>query len=352
MADIIDNSVIPATGVAYPYAVVRAVINATWNEAITKQAAFDAKLANLLNTSSGFLADEQKPVIGAATTAEASVDEPVVTLPATVDSDAIIGQFDSKYADIVTLLSDHYAGFIGNYFPSDSTLFADAVAWLSDAIANPDDALPAAVRDAMIEEVRAKVDAERQRSTTQLFDEFAARGFPLPSGALAAATSDLQAKGLTEISAGARAMMIKNFELAYEKVKFAIGAALDTRKAALDAAVGYIGALATAPDTAAQALNIGYDAQSKLIAAVSQFYGARTNAKELLLKSRQFNASQTQSADMKNADTDLAFLGERVKALTTEAQALAQMTTSLFNNLHVSSGTSASAGYSESKEII
>lgn len=348
MADIITDTVIPDTGVAYPYRVVKAVINATWNNALTKQADFDAKIANLLNTGAGFLADGQKPVVAASTASEVTVAEPSVFLPTSVDTDAIIGQFDSKYLEVVTTLSDHYAAFITNYFPNDSALFSDTVAWLSDAINNPDQAIPQAIRDQMIEDERARITAEATRASAQVLDDFAARGFPIPTGAAVAASVEIQTKAMEEVSKAARAVVVKNFELSYEKIKFAIGAALEARKEALASAVQYIGALASAPDTASKALNIGYDAQSKLISAVSQFYGARTQATELALRSKQFNATQTQSASVKNADTSVLFTTERVKALTTEAQALSQMTTSLFNNLNVSAGTNASDASSTS----
>lgn len=337
--------------VGYNRQIIEALINASWDQGLAKSAEFDAKMANLLNTTGGFLAENQKPVVGAATTAEITVAEPSVDIPTSVDTDSIIEQFDSKYAEVVTMLSDHYAAFINNYFPADYALYGDAVTWLSEAINNPDQALPQAIRDQMLEDERSRITNEAARATTQVLDDFAARGFPLPPGAAAAATVDISTKALEEVNKAARAIVVKNFEMSYEKVKFAISASLEARKEALGSAVQYIGALASAPDTASKALNLGYDAQSKLISSVSQFYSARTSATELSLKALQFNASQTQGADIKNAETDLSFTSERVKALTAEASALAQMTTSLFNNLSAGATATSSSSTSTNTEL-
>lgn len=337
--------------VAYPYQALEAVINATWDQANAKQASFDAKMANLLNTTSGFLADDQKPTVSASTTPEMVVTEPVVDIPASIDSSSIMDQFDSKYLEVVTMLSDHYAAFINNYFPTDADLYSDALVWLNDAIANPDLAIPAALQAQMLEDERSRINNEAARATTQVLDDFAARGFPLPTGAAAAASVEISTKALEEVNKAARAIVVKNFELSYENLKFAIGNALTARQQSLNAAVQYIGALATAPDTASKSLNIAYDAQSKLISAVSQFYGARTQATELTMRSKQFNATQTQNAEIKNSETDISFTSERTKALTMEAQALAQMTTSLFNNLNASAGSSASTSTSTTTSL-
>ena len=51
---------------------------------------------------------------------------------------------------------------------------------------------------------------------------------------------------------------------------------------------------------------------------------------------------------MKNQAADLTLIEDKLKALLAEAQALAQMATSLFNNAHVSAGISGSGGTSVS----
>ena len=96
------------------------------------------------------------------------------------------------------------------------------------------------------------------------------------------------------------------------------------------------------PAIAFSVTGIGYDAQTKLINAVSGFYGARTEAQKVITSASQFNASATQDAAAKNQAADLTLIEDRVKALMVEIQAIAQMATSLFNNVHASAGSNYS----------
>ncbi len=83
-----------------------------------------------------------------------------------------------------------------------------------------------------------------------------------------------------------------------------------------------------------------YGTQGQLIGAASQYYNARTAAAEMLAKYAQFNAEKTLQAATSNQAASLAVIENQVKAMVSEAQSLAQMTTALFNNLQASSGTS------------
>ena len=129
--------------------------------------------------------------------------------------------------------------------------------------------------------------------------------------------------------------------LSVDMMKFSIEKALAMRQVAMAADVEYVKAIAS-PDSAAQLVGVGYDAQSKLISAASQFYNARTAVAELVNKAAQFNVSTGLDVAAKNQAADLTMIEDRLKALLTECQAFAQMATSLFNNVHASAGT----GYS------
>jgi hypothetical protein len=74
-----------------------------------------------------------------------------------------------------------------------------------------------------------------------------------------------------------------------------------------------------------------------LISAVAAYYNARTGAAELSFKGAQQNAALSQESKVSNPKSEMATVEHWVKALLTEAQALAQMATSLFNNIHLQS---------------
>ena len=126
-----------------------------------------------------------------------------------------------------------------------------------------------------------------------------------------------------------------------EQMKFAVEKTLGMRQQAMSEAIAYINALATGPAMAGQIVGTGYDAQSKLISSVSSFYNARTDANRLVKQAEQFNVTAKFTKDEKNTANDLRILEESVKLMLTEAQAIAQMATSMFNNLHASAGVSS-----------
>ena len=128
--------------------------------------------------------------------------------------------------------------------------------------------------------------------------------------------------------------------LSVEMQKFNVEKLLGLRGSAMDSAIKYITALASAPDISSKLVGVGYDAQSKLISAAADFYRADAGAKEVVAKVAQFNTSTALEADVKNQVSNLTLIEDKLKALPAEAQALAQMSTSLFNNVHVSAGVS------------
>ena len=144
-----------------------------------------------------------------------------------------------------------------------------------------------------------------------------------------------------------------NQMVALESVKLSISGVIELRSKSMQAAVDYIKALASGPDMASRMSNVGYDAQSKLITSAAQMYNARSNAAETISKVTQYNNSTALEAAVKNQMSDLAIIENRVKALLSEAQSIAQMTTALFNNLNVQAALRAdgSTTISQSNEF-
>jgi len=131
---------------------------------------------------------------------------------------------------------------------------------------------------------------------------------------------------------------------ALESVKIAVTMVIDLRTKSMQAAVDYIKALASGPDMASRMSNVGYDAQSKLISSAAQFYNARTQASETISKVHQYNNTLSFDASAKNQMADLTLIEDKLKALLSEAQAIAQMATAMFNNLHVQASLHANGG--------
>ena len=340
-----------AVGAAYSIKTITSVINAAWNQGIAKQADMEAKVAALGTRLDNIgTPTVSAGTVSAGTVVAPGVVEPGVTIPATASTSDILNSFDSKYVELVNMLSDRFAVFRTTYFPNEHASYAAAEAWLQAALANPS-GLPPAVAAALLGDAEAGILVDSARASDAVLQTFAARGFPLPPGAAAGLVLQIQQKAQTEMADARRKLIIASIE----QFRFVVQQTLNLRQMAMTAAVQYIQALASAPDIATKVIGLGYDAQSKLISAASQFYNCRIQAAELAARTGQFNAELASKAGQfnatlalqaaeKNQAAELTLVEDRLKALLAEIQAIAQMATSLFNNVHASAGTSYSFG--------
>ena len=328
----IDAGLMPV-GAAWSLDTIAKVINAAWDQGNLKATDVDSKitaLTNALNTTPA-------PSISSTAVTSPSVTEPAVAIPESVEVGDAISRFDSKYLELVAMLANKFTAFRTEYFPDENTLYAAAEDWLHGALANPE-GLPTAVINALMTDAEATILSDSARASDAVMQAFAAKGFPLPPGAAASATLQIQQKAQGEMANTRRKLIITSIE----QMRFNIQQTLNLRQMAMQAAVQYIQALASGPDLASKAISLGYDAQSKLISAASQFYNSRIAAAELVAKTGQFNAANSLQAAEKNQAAQMQIIENKLKALLSEVQALAQMATSLFNNVHASAGT----GYS------
>ncbi len=317
------------------------VINASWGNGLEKQTAFETKIAS---ATSGWL-----EILSAPTIAAVEVGVPSVSAPATTETvtDAV-ALFDTKYGELLATLELKFSNFRALYFPDDSTAYASAEAWLTTELDNPDRVLPEALADMIWEEDRSRILADTQRASEETLSIWAARGYPLPPGAAVSAVMKVTQTGQNELAKSSRNVAIKTFEMAYEKIKFCVDKAVAMRQIAMSSALDYIKSLAVAPAQATQLMDAGYGAEVKLRQAAAAYYSASTDAAKLSYAAAEYNARAVQGAAEKNQASELALLDARLKALLAEAQALAQMATSLFNNIHASTSVSASDSVSTS----
>ena len=315
-----------------------AVINAAWDQGNAKQTAFEAKIDAIADEATGWLSTQAAPTVTAGTASIGSITEPAVDIPSSQSATDVMSLFDTKYLELVAMLSDKFTLFRTTFFPDEQTAYNAAEDWLQAAIADPDSGLPPAVAAQILTDDKDRILADASRASDAVLAQFAARRFPLPPGAAVAAVSEITGKAQDEIATSSRKLVIASVE----QMRWAIGQVMGLRQNAMDAAIKYITALASGPDMASRLVNVGYDAQSKLISAASQFYNSRIAAAEATAKVSQFNVSTALDAATKNQASELTLIEDRLKALLTECQAIAQMATSLFNNVHASAGTSYS----------
>lgn len=310
--------------------VLEAIINTTWEEGKADKTDFMAKIA-ALSDPGGLLNGVAAPAdVSFTDMTGVSVTEPTITIADAAAGD-VYTDFSTEYIALGTWLAGKFTDFKTTYFPDDQTFYTQAEDWLQAALADPS-GLPAATRAQLLGDAQAAITAETSRAKDAVLATFASRRMPIPGGQAASAVLQLEQSAQDKMAAAARDVT----KMSIEQLRFDIDKAIACRTVALSSAVDYIKALASAPEVSSRLVNIGYDAQSKMISAASQFYGARINAAELTNKVSQFNKSSKLDADTKNQAIDMSMVDAKLKALLAEAQSIAQMATSMFNNLHAS----------------
>jgi len=329
------------TGLYPPF--VRDIINASWDLGNTKYSTMESKIAALTDDTTGWLGTVAAPHVTADTTIVPTIVEPSVTIPSEIAVTDILSTFTTTRDGIIAILSDKYAAFLTTNFPHDSADYEVLHTWLAAAV-NSTSGLPANVQAQMLTDDKDRQIAEVSRASDALTQRFAAMGFPAPPGALQGGILQLQQKAQGEIAASSRRITIASVE----QLKWAVEKMFSLRQLAITEAIEYAKMISSGSDVAANVMNVGYDIQTKLITAAAQYLGARSEVAKVKSQSDQFNVTTKLEAEMKNQAADMSILGDRVKALLTEIQALAQSTTALFNNIHASAGVSASDSVSTS----
>lgn len=331
---------------AVPSATMKAaasIINACWTEAQGNKTLFTEKMTAALAT---WLDGATSPHVTTSSVAVPSITEPGVAIPASIDTSSIMSTYDTKYLELVAMLVDKFALFRTTYFPDEQNAYVAAENWLQDAIANPA-GLPPTVISQLLADEYARITSDKQRAQDSVLAQFAARRFPLPPGASASAVMQIEQKSQDALAEASR----KLTALSVEMQKFNVEKLMGLRGMAMDSSIKYITALASGPDMASKLIGVGYDAQSKLISSAASFYNARTQAAEVTSKVAQYNNSTALDAAVKNQGADLQMIENKLKGLLTEAQALAQMTTALYNNLHTGATINTSGGSSVNTSI-
>ena len=311
------------------------VINATWNMANEKAYDMNAKIEALADPNTGWLATTAAPHISTTDISDTAVAEPNVTIPTNIDTSHILTEFGDEYAEVANFLAEKFVTFKNTYFPDDTASYSVVEDYIQGAMANPTVGLPATVADQIWEDDRTRITADKVRAQDAVIATFASRRFPLPPDAAASAIIQLEQKAQDEMAESSRKVAI----LSVEQMRFIVEKAISLRQLAMTDALDYIKSLAIGPQVASQVVGIGYDAQSKLINSASSFFGARIEAGKLAQSTKTFNKGNELQVSEKNQAADLAMIENRVKALLMEIQAIAQMSTSMFNNLHASAGT-------------
>lgn len=329
------------------------LVNAAWDRAVATASSAEAKTAEGFANALGE-AGAAALMTPAVMSFTPDVVEPLVNIPVNADS-VSIANFEGWYERLTDRVADQFGAFLSTYFPNECGYLGHAQQWICDALTLGGTGIHPDIEAQIYGRDRDRIVREGAVAQRELVSSFAARGFPLPPGALAVSLKGVQADTLAKLSESSRERAIKQAELEVENVRFAVDKAITLYSAAVGAAGDYIKSMVSSSGMVTQLLPAQTDSQSKLIGAASEYYRARLGVEELRLKATQPNGEWSQQSKMKNVESIMKAMEMRVNAATEAAKAMAVQASAALNALHASAGLSSqdqlSTSYNYSGEI-
>lgn len=193
--------------------------------------------------------------------------------------------FSDFHEDMLAGLADYIARFM----PTCITSHTDD--WICDTILTGGEGIPPDIEAALWQRARARESLEASKMSQEALNQFASRGFSLPSGALAARLLEVQQEASNKSSTLSRDQAIKTLEVHIDLLKLAITEGVKVRLNALGSLSEYLRAWTTPQATAAEYSNRLADAKAKLWSSTSDYYRAMVAEADLGLKSTQIEAT-------------------------------------------------------------
>lgn len=152
--------------------------------------------------------------------------------------------------------------------------------------------LPAAIEQAIWDRGRAREDVIAKKATQEAYEEFAARGFALPTGALAGRVAEVWQKNREAGSTFSRDVAIKQAELEVENLKFAVSTGIQLEGQLMTYAGQYAArALDAAKVTVQVAIDI-FNTQVALYNARLQAYQTEASVYKELIQAESLRLEQ------------------------------------------------------------
>lgn len=250
--------------------------------------------------------------------------------------------YGEKVAKVATDMAASFAGLLSQHFPTMSSYVDAANSWMTDALVNGGSGVNSTVEAQLWERERARILREERRAADEVVSSWAGRGFPLPAGAMVHQLSTLSATAQIEISESSRAQAIKSWDAELANVRAAVDKALEVRTTAHNAALEYMKAVATAPQTGLALTQNVQATHARLVETLASLY-------KLDLEGTGFNLGMRVKANdyvREKENVDLKSINDtldlRIKAMTAGAQAQGTQAAAALNGLHAQGSVSGS----------
>lgn len=230
--------------------------------------------------------------------------------------------YQEAFADFDPKVLQAVTDYLARFFPGAIAAVCDD--WIQNAIVNGGTGIPAAIEQAIWDRARGREIAEAGRLEQDAANQFAARGFPMPPGALAARMLEVQQDAANKSATISRDTAIKNVEIEIQNIRFAIEQGLRVRIEVIKGIGDYIRAWLKPADDAvayAQALVL---AKERLWNEAANYYRAMIDEARMNLEAQRI--TQTSRDEMVRLDVTSFghFIDATVRAALATAEVLGQ----------------------------
>ena len=187
-----------------------------------------------------------------------------------------------------------FSSFLGSYFPNvGACLAANSENWICNIITNGGNGLPDSVVNTIWMRAREEISKDIAARRDEAYNDFAARGFTMPTGAVNYRLMQLDQEAINKAASVARETAIKNIEIQIENVRFAVGKAIELREAAMRLAVAYVQTYIKAYDSATDRAKAMVAARFQFWNSINGYYDAFSRIEALDVEVRKTNVANT-----------------------------------------------------------
>lgn len=246
-------------------------------------------------------------------------DPPVFT-PNTELSVDFRNAYQQAFADFTPTVLEAVVDYMTRFFPAALATVIDD--WIQNAITNGGTGLPTAIETAIWDRARGREIIEARRLEQEAAGQFAARGFVMPPGALAARLLEVQQDATNKSATMSRDRAIKAAELEIENIRFAIEQGLKARIAVIGGVGDYIRAWMKPADDAVEYAKALVAAKEKLWNEASAYYRALIAEAEMNLRAQEISATSRDRMVALDVQSYTAFTTAQTNAALVVAQQL------------------------------
>lgn len=280
--------------------------------------------------------------------------EPDVEIPR-VAQGAELAMFHIYSDAIIDKLVKIFRDYLDEFLPNECPYLEKAQLWICRVLSGKEPmGIPAHIEAQIWNRERDRILHESSRAKNDVVKDYAARGYPVPAGAMIKQRMILAQEAMGQIAQSSREIAIESAKIELENAKFAVEQAINMYGTAVGAAGEYIKALAMGPQLGLEVIPSVTDSQSRLIEAANSYYQSRIQVAKLLQENRQFNLEQANKAKSENATLTMEGIKTRIEAAIDAAKAAATLAASSLNSItaqaSVSHSNNMGVGYNYSND--